>query len=61
MCALVKKYPVIEVIGSLPDPIKKTLSLFESVCISLASLSFPSQFMFVYMHRGYRSRSQHMI
>jgi len=33
--AVVKYYPVIEVVGSVPDPVKKTLNLFESVCTSL--------------------------
>lgn len=33
--AVVKRYPVIEVVGSVPDPVKKTLSLFETVSTSL--------------------------
>jgi len=32
---VVKRYPVIEVVGNVPDPVKKTLSLFESVRTSL--------------------------
>jgi len=34
-CRCCKQFPVIELVGNVPDPVKKTLSLFETVCTSL--------------------------